>query len=371
MTLAPPQGKFLVMADLCPISLLRMKTTRKSLTKNSSITLSSELISPQSKKIGRKPKLTDGSVVRLPQKPRICITGNAVSFFGLRLVCSTGKADGGNRWGNLSKAGGNGAAGILALKRPAIDAIVAGGGNFQGLPGAAAGKSWTGGGADYAGHAPLGSVPAAISYLQKYFKVCACPNAVDSLRAHGVDMQNFPICDSHSTTRKSLTKNSSITLSSELISPQSKKIGRKPKLTDGSVVRLPQKPRICITGNAVSFFGLRLVCSTGKADGGNRWGNLSKAGGNGAAGILALKRPAIDAIVAGGGNFQGLPGAAAGKSWTGGGADYASHAPLGSVPTAINYLQKYFIVCACPNAVESLGDHGVDMAHIPACKSTD
>ena len=196
MTLAPPQGKFLVMADLCPISLLRMKTTRKSLTKNSSITLSSELISPQSKKIGRKPKLTDGSVVRLPQKPRICITGNAVSFFGLRRVCSTGRAGGGNHWGNLSKAGGNGAQGILALKQSAIDAIVAGGGNFHGLPGAAAGKSWTGGGADYASHAPLGSVPTAINYLQKYFIVCACPNAVDSLGDHGVDMAHIPACKS-------------------------------------------------------------------------------------------------------------------------------------------------------------------------------
>ena len=136
MTLAPPQGKFLVMADLYPISLLRMKTTRKSLTKNSS-------------------------------KPRICITGNAVSYFGLRLVCSIGQAGGGNHWGNLSKAGGNGAQGILALKQSAIDAIVAGGGNFHGLPGAAAGTSWTGGGADYASHAPLGSVPTAINYLQK------------------------------------------------------------------------------------------------------------------------------------------------------------------------------------------------------------
>ena len=158
MILVPPQAKFIVIADLCPISLLPMKTTRKLLTKNLSITLSSDLVSPRLKNIVRKPKLPDGPIVRLPQKPRLCITGNAVPFFGLRLVCSTGRAGGGNHWGNLSKSGGNGAEGILALKHSAIATIAAGGGNFLTLQGAAAGPSWTGGGADYAFHAPFGSV---------------------------------------------------------------------------------------------------------------------------------------------------------------------------------------------------------------------
>lgn len=173
------------------------------------------------------------------------------------------------------------------------------------------------------------------------------------------------------TTRKSRTQNSSIVLSSQSTSPRLQNKSSKPEVTDGHVVRLPQKPRICITGNAVSYFGLRLTCSTGRAGGGNHWGNLSKSGGNRAEGILALKHSAIATITGRDGNFLTLTGAAAGKSWTGGGEDYACHAPLGSVPTAISYLQQYFKVCACPEAAASLQAHNVDMRHIPACKSTD
>ena len=150
----------------------------------------------------QKIKMSEGKVTKLPPKPHICITGNAVSFFGLRLKCSTGGAGGGNHWGNLSKTGGNGPGGILALKNPAIVAITVRGGNFLMLPGAVAGPSWTGGGAAYAWRAPLHSVPVAITYLQRYFKVCACPDAIASLQQHGVNMGNLVICVSSSNSDK-------------------------------------------------------------------------------------------------------------------------------------------------------------------------
>ena len=150
----------------------------------------------------KKIETSDGKVTKLNPKPCICITGNAQSFFGLRLSCSIGRAGGGNHWGNLSKTGGNGPGGILALKEPAIVAITVRGGNFLMLPGAVAGPSWTGGGANYVCNAPLNSVPAAITYLQRYFKVCACPDAIASLQQHGVNMGNFVICDSSSNSDK-------------------------------------------------------------------------------------------------------------------------------------------------------------------------
>lgn len=179
-----------------------MKINRKSLPQGS-ILLPSIIVTKAVNEISaKKIETSDGKVTKLTPKPCICITGNAQSFFGLRLSCSIGRAGGGNHWGNLSKTGGNGPGGVLALKDPAIVAITVRGGNFLMLPGAVAGPSWTGGGADYLCNAPLNSVPAAITYLQRYFKVCACPDAVASLQQHGVDMGNFIICDSSSNSDK-------------------------------------------------------------------------------------------------------------------------------------------------------------------------
>lgn len=172
-----------------------MKTTRNSLTQNSILVPSSQPTTPLLRNIPREPKVSDGHVVRLPQKPSICITGNAKSYFGLRLTCSTGRAGGGNHWGNLSKTDGSGPEGILALKHPAIATITVRGGNFRTLTGAVAGKSWTNGGADYVCHVPLNSVPAAISYLRSHFEICACHDAMASLQQHGVDVRNIPTCE--------------------------------------------------------------------------------------------------------------------------------------------------------------------------------
>ena len=179
-----------------------MKLNRKS-PPQGSILLPSIIVTKAVNEISaKKIETSDGKVTNLTPKPCICITGNAQSFFGLRLSCSIGRAGGGNHWGNLSKTGGNGPGGVLALKDPAIVAITVRGGNFLMLPGAVAGPSWTGGGADYLCNAPLNSVPAAITYLQRYFKVCACPDAVASLQHHGVYMGNFIICDSSSNSDK-------------------------------------------------------------------------------------------------------------------------------------------------------------------------
>jgi len=129
--------------------------------------------------------------------PIICISGYPVSFWGLRLVCSEGLADGGNHFGNVSKTGA-GPQGVIALKEVAIVNIAVQGGNFNGLMGYAAGPSWTGGGQDYLGHVPFKSADSAFRYLEQYFRLCACPDALVSLMAHGVDF--IPPCDESKCT---------------------------------------------------------------------------------------------------------------------------------------------------------------------------
>ena len=121
----------------------------------------------------------------LRPKPLICISGNAKDFWGLRLSCSQGRADGGNHYGNVSKAT-RGASGIITLKQAAITNIALRGGNFAGIGGYQLGPSWTAGGNDCVGHAPFPTVEAAFRYLEVNFRLCACPDAVLSLRAHGV-----------------------------------------------------------------------------------------------------------------------------------------------------------------------------------------
>jgi hypothetical protein len=130
-------------------------------------------------------------------KSLIHVSGHPVSFWGLRLVCSKGLADGGNHFGNVSKLGA-GAQGVIALKEVAIVNIAVQGGNFNGLMGYAAGPSWTGGGQDYVGHVPFVSVVSAFRYLEQYFRLCACPEAQVSLHAHGIDF--IPPCDESKCT---------------------------------------------------------------------------------------------------------------------------------------------------------------------------
>jgi hypothetical protein len=124
------------------------------------------------------------------------------------------------------------------------------------------------------------------------------------------------------------------------------------------------KPLIRISDHPVSYWGLRLVCSKGHADGGNYYGNVSKSG-KGPQGVIALKNTAIVNIAVQGGNFNGLEGYAEGPSWTGGGKDYVGKVPFKSAKDAFRYLEKYFRLCACPEALASLLEYGIDF--IPPC----
>ena len=112
-------------------------------------------------------------------KPLIRVASVA-DYWGLRIKC-----DGGNYYGNVSKSS-RGRAGIIAFKLPSINHIACQGGNFLIRPGYNSGPSWTGGTKAYVGHVPFDSVSAAFRYLEIHFRICACPEAVSSLREHGV-----------------------------------------------------------------------------------------------------------------------------------------------------------------------------------------
>jgi hypothetical protein len=135
----------------------------------------------------------------------------------------------------------------------------------------------------------------------------------------------------------------------------------------GPVTNLGAKPLVRVSGHPVSFWGLRVICGIGRTGGGNHWGNVSKRGA-GAEGIIALKSVAITNIALRSGSFTGLAGYRDGTSWTGGGADYVGWAPLGSAPEAFRYLEQYFVLCACPDAMTSLIEHGVNF--ISPCDGT-
>jgi len=136
-------------------------------------------------------------------KPLIRINYRPVKYWGLRLICSEGRSHGGNHFGNVSKSGA-GLQGVIALKETAIVNIAVQGGNFNGLMGYAIGPSLTGGGGDYVGHVPFGSGVSAFRYLEQYFRLCACPGALVSLNAHGIDF--IPLCDESAGAGQSTSK---------------------------------------------------------------------------------------------------------------------------------------------------------------------
>lgn len=145
--------------------------------------------------VATKNATNNGYVTKLPPKHCIFITDCADTYFGLRLKCPANIGRGRNYWGNLSKSAPGGAAGILALKQPAIAEIAFRGGDFVALPGGGPGPSWTGGTPAYLFHRPLHSIPSAIVFLQKFFKVCACSDAIAALQELGVDLRSLSICD--------------------------------------------------------------------------------------------------------------------------------------------------------------------------------
>ena len=117
----------------------------------------------------------------------------AEGYYGLRQNCmKPTQKRGRNYWGNLSHQGGNGPAGIIALKAPAITEISRLGGNFTTMPGYKVGSSWTSG-PGYIGHVKFKSVLDAIAYLKTYFDLCLCNKETsDSLEENGVT--GLPIC---------------------------------------------------------------------------------------------------------------------------------------------------------------------------------
>jgi hypothetical protein len=123
-------------------------------------------------------------------KDSLCISGHPKFYWGLRMSCGKGKANGGNYWGNVSN-GKSGPGGIVALAQPALDAISDAGGDFEALPNFAAGpNSRVGGGNNYAGHVPFGTPLRAFTYLAEYFDLCACPDAIDSLQESNIAFVN-------------------------------------------------------------------------------------------------------------------------------------------------------------------------------------
>ena len=126
-------------------------------------------------------------------KPLLKIQHSSPGYWGLRTECKSPHAEKGqNHWGNLSKPKSSLGV-VLALTFDAVAKIALHGGNFPGLPAYKTGpNNGTGGGKTYDGHAPFGSVAAAIKYLSKYFDICACDvETKNQLSNHGV---NIPVC---------------------------------------------------------------------------------------------------------------------------------------------------------------------------------
>ncbi len=107
---------------------------------------------------------------------------------------------------------------------------------------------------------------------------------------------------------------------------------------------------ICVSGHPKSYWGLRMTCGKGKADGGNYWGNVSN-GKKGKSGIVSLKQPAIDFIADAGGDFEEEKNFLVGPNINVGGSnDYIGHLCFPKVDDAFKYLSKYFILSACDSA---------------------
>jgi hypothetical protein len=102
---------------------------------------------------------------------------------------------------------------------------------------------------------------------------------------------------------------------------------------------------ICISGGPVSFYSLKKSCNSGR----NAWGALERKPLNAPDGTLCLKSETIEIIERAGGNFMAMPGwnPTDGGTRRCAGTGYAGWLQLGSTQAAIEYLQKYFVVCAC------------------------
>ena len=141
----------------------------------------------QSKGSGTQPPASpEGATAALPggdtgNAPLIRIS-DVAKYWGLRKECGDKR----NYYGNVSKGSKRA---VIALTMPAVEHIRESGGNFENLTGYDKGPSKEASGSRgcYVGHVSFDSAAKAFQYLAKYFSLCACETAIESLKKHNVE----------------------------------------------------------------------------------------------------------------------------------------------------------------------------------------